>query len=147
MKRRRLIHYSLPTFFYLFQQTSRNSQRKIISLHDNGSGYPMDSCGVGIQFPVRVGFFFSPFRPVRFQGSPSSLWIKRPWRELDHSTPNTGEAKNGWTYTSTPPHLFMALSTGTNFIFIRLRYEAQYCDVHKAKDEYEPLRVRFQSEI
>jgi hypothetical protein len=58
-------------------------------------------------------FFSSPLCPDRFWGPPSllsngyqgalSLGVKRPGREADHSPPSSAEAKNAWTYTSTPP--------------------------------------------
>jgi len=34
--------------------------------------------------------------------------IKLPAREADHSPPSCAEAKTLWSYTSTPPHTFMA---------------------------------------
>jgi hypothetical protein len=34
-------------------------------------------------------------------------WIKRPGREADHSPPPSAEVKNAWSYTSTPPYIFM----------------------------------------
>jgi hypothetical protein len=33
--------------------------------------------------------------------------IKRPGREADHSTPSGPEVKNAWSYSSTPPNVFM----------------------------------------
>jgi hypothetical protein len=30
-----------------------------------------------------------------------------PWREPDHSPPNSNEVKNVWSYTSTPAYVFM----------------------------------------
>jgi hypothetical protein len=32
-----------------------------------------------------------------------------PGREADHSPPSSAEVKNAWSYTSTPPYVFMAL--------------------------------------
>jgi hypothetical protein len=34
---------------------------------------------------------------------------KRPGREADHSTPSGAEVKNVWSYTCTPPYVFMVL--------------------------------------
>jgi hypothetical protein len=34
--------------------------------------------------------------------------IKRPGREADYSPPSSTGVKNAWTYTSTPPYVFMA---------------------------------------
>jgi hypothetical protein len=36
--------------------------------------------------------------------------IKRPRRETDHSPPSNGAVKNMWSYTSTPPQIFMTQS-------------------------------------
>jgi hypothetical protein len=36
-----------------------------------------------------------------------SSWVKRPGREADHSPPSSVEVKNAWSYTSTPPYVFM----------------------------------------
>jgi hypothetical protein len=33
----------------------------------------------------------------------SSVGVKRPGREADHSPPSNPEVKNAWTYTFTPP--------------------------------------------
>jgi len=33
--------------------------------------------------------------------------VKRPGREADHSPPSDAEV-NAWSYTSTPPYVFMA---------------------------------------
>jgi hypothetical protein len=33
--------------------------------------------------------------------------VKRPEREADHSPPSSAEAKNAWSYTSTPSQVFM----------------------------------------
>jgi hypothetical protein len=38
----------------------------------------------------------------------SSLGVKRPGREADHSPPTGAEAKKTWVYTSTPPYTLMA---------------------------------------
>jgi hypothetical protein len=34
--------------------------------------------------------------------------LKRQAREADHSPPTSAEVKKTWTYTSTPPYVFMA---------------------------------------
>jgi hypothetical protein len=60
-------------------------------------------------------FFSSPPRPDRIWISPnllssgyqsSSLGLKRPVCEADHSPPSSAEVKNAWSYTSTPQHAF-----------------------------------------
>jgi len=30
------------------------------------------------------------------------------WRDVDHSPPFSAEVKNEWSYTSTPPYIYMA---------------------------------------
>jgi phage terminase large subunit-like protein len=65
-------------------------------------------------------------RPVQGPTQPPIQWvpgaispgIKRLEREGDHSHPTSAEVKKTWIYTSTPPHAFMALSTGTTLPFI-----------------------------
>jgi hypothetical protein len=55
-----------------------------------------------VQSPEETGTFPSP--PL----IPDRLWtpgIKRPRRESDHSSPSSGEVKNGWNFTSTPIRL------------------------------------------
>jgi hypothetical protein len=34
--------------------------------------------------------------------------VKRPRREADYSLPSSAEVKNVWSYTFTPPYVFMA---------------------------------------
>jgi hypothetical protein len=34
--------------------------------------------------------------------------VKRPGLEADHSSPSSAEVKNEWSYTSTPPYVFIA---------------------------------------
>jgi len=44
--------------------------------------------------------------PVVTGGSfPGIMW---PGREADHFRPSNAEVKNAWSYTFTPPYLFMA---------------------------------------
>jgi hypothetical protein len=58
--------------------------------------------------------------PIKWVPVALSLSVKRPGREADHSPSSSVEAKNAWSYTSTPPiHLhvmLLSLSTGTNFL-------------------------------
>jgi hypothetical protein len=37
-----------------------------------------------------------------------SPWVKRPRREVDHSSPSSAEVKNTWSYISIPSYVFMA---------------------------------------
>jgi hypothetical protein len=37
-----------------------------------------------------------------------SIRIKRPGHEANNTPPSSAEIKNIWSYTSTPPHVFMA---------------------------------------
>jgi hypothetical protein len=80
------------------------------------TGYCLDGWGVRVRVPVGARFF-SPHRPDWFWGPPSllsngywvasSLEVKRPGREADHSPPTNAEVKNTWIYASTPPYVFM----------------------------------------
>jgi hypothetical protein len=47
-------------------------------------------------------------RPVQWVSGAVSPDVKRPRREADHSPASTAEVKNAWSYTSTPPYVFMA---------------------------------------
>jgi hypothetical protein len=40
--------------------------------------------------------------PIQWAPGALSLGIKRPGRDVDHSPPPSDEAKNAWSYTSTP---------------------------------------------
>jgi hypothetical protein len=54
-----------------------------------------------------------------------SLGVKRPRREADHSPPSSAEVKNAWSYTSTPPYVFIAwclVKHRDNFTFYLLNY-------------------------
>jgi hypothetical protein len=45
----------------------------------------------------------------------SFLGVKRQRCEVDHSPPSSAEVRNEWSYTSTPPYIFMAC-IGTTFL-------------------------------
>jgi hypothetical protein len=46
--------------------------------------------------------------PIQWVLEVLSLGVKRPEREADHSPPSSAEVNNAWSYTSTPPYVFMA---------------------------------------
>jgi hypothetical protein len=48
----------------------------------------------GASYPVGTGF--------------SSLGVKRPGRQADHSPPTSAEVKKMCIYTSAPPYVFMS---------------------------------------
>ena len=51
--------------------------------------------------------------PISRRQKPLSLQgVKWPWLEADHPLPSGVETKNVWSYTSSPPHVFM-VCTGT----------------------------------
>jgi hypothetical protein len=77
------------------------------------------SGGVGVRIPVRSRIFTSPLTqtgtgdhqvsyPMGTGGS-FPRGVKQQGREADHSPPTSAEVKKTWIYTSTPPHVFMAL--------------------------------------
>jgi hypothetical protein len=45
--------------------------------------------------------------PIQWVSGALSLELKRPGREANHSPPSSTEVKNEWSYTSTPPYVFM----------------------------------------
>jgi hypothetical protein len=73
-----------------------------------GTGYGLDSRGVGVRVPVGVRLFSSLHRPGPIWGPPSFLSNFPGDEEVDHSPPTSAEIRNKWIYTSTPPHVFMA---------------------------------------
>jgi hypothetical protein len=46
--------------------------------------------------------------PIEWVPGALSLGVKRPGREADHSPPSSDEAKNEWSYASTPQYAFIA---------------------------------------
>jgi hypothetical protein len=61
--------------------------------------------------------FDTTSRPALELTQPSIQWVpgvlspelKWPYREADHSPLSSAEVKNTWSYTSSPPYVFMAL--------------------------------------
>jgi hypothetical protein len=61
-------------------------------------------------------FFFTASRQALGPTQPPIQWVsealtsgvKQLGREVDHSPPYTAEVKTAWSYTSTPPYIFMA---------------------------------------
>jgi hypothetical protein len=46
--------------------------------------------------------------PIQWVSGDISPEPKRPGREADNSPPTSAQIKKTWTYTSTPPYVFMA---------------------------------------
>jgi hypothetical protein len=71
-------------------------------------------------FDSRLGLGILPFTtasrmalgptqpPTQWVSGALSLEVKRPGPKTDHSPPSSAEVKNAWSYTSAPPHVFMA---------------------------------------
>jgi hypothetical protein len=81
-------------------------------------------------------FFSSPPRPDRLWGPPTCLStgyredfssrVKRSGREIDHSPPPGAEVKIAWSYTSTPPYVFMVwylVKHRDDFTFVHVLWE------------------------
>jgi hypothetical protein len=108
----------LPKFtFKNISTTPLCSVRNRDSAIGIATGYGMDDRGVGVRVPVGSRIFSSPRRPDRLWGPPNLLsngyrhsfsGVKRPAREVHHSSPSSAEVKKMWIYTSTPPYAFMA---------------------------------------
>jgi hypothetical protein len=58
-------------------------------------------------YRVQTGSGAHPASYSMGTGGPS-LGVKRQGREVDHSLASSAEVKNGWSYASTPPSVFMA---------------------------------------
>jgi hypothetical protein len=92
-----------------------HSRRGIVGI---ATGYGLDGGGVGVRVAVGSRIFASSSRSDRLWASPNLLSngyrglfireVKRPGREVDHSTLANAEAKKMWSYTSTPPYVFIA---------------------------------------
>jgi hypothetical protein len=64
--------------------------------------------------------------PIQWVPLAVSLGVKRPGREADHLPPSSGEVKNAWNYTYTPPIRLHGIvlsekSTGTSLPVTFLR--------------------------
>jgi hypothetical protein len=75
------------------------------------AGYGQDDRGVGVRVKVwsgiETGSGAHPDSYPMGTGVPSP-GRKRQERETDHSSPTSAEMKKTWTYTSTPPYVFLA---------------------------------------
>jgi hypothetical protein len=75
-------------------------------------GYGLDDWGSRVRFPAGAGNFSLYHRvqnnsgptqpPIQWVPGALSLGVKRPGHEADHLPPSSAEAKNAWSYTSTP---------------------------------------------
>jgi hypothetical protein len=105
------------------------SVREIVLLSGTALGEELDDRG----FESRQGLHFSLHHRIQTgsEAHPASYPMgtrgsfsgeKRPGREADHSPPSSAEAKNAWSYTSTPPYAFMAWcsdkSQGQLYIYV-----------------------------
>jgi len=45
--------------------------------------------------------------PIQWVPGALSLGVTRPGREADRSPPSSAEVGNAWSYTSTPPYVFL----------------------------------------
>jgi len=80
-------------------------------------GYGLDDRGSRVRFPAGLGIFFSaivsrrvlgPIQPIEWVPGVLSLVVKRPEPDADQSPPFSAAVKNTWSYTSTPPYVFVA---------------------------------------
>jgi hypothetical protein len=81
------------------------------------NGYGLDHQAIRVWFLARPRVFTSPYHPERLCGPPSLLSngyrelfhraVKQKGFEADPSPPTSAKFKKIWTYTSTPPYVFM----------------------------------------
>jgi hypothetical protein len=57
---------------------------------------------------IASGPSLGPTQPIQWVPGTVSLGVKRPRREAEHSPPSSTEVKYAWSYTSTPPYVFMS---------------------------------------
>jgi hypothetical protein len=76
-------------------------------LDDWGSNPSRGSDGMFSRHSVETG---SGVHTASYPMGPGALSprVKRPMRENGHTSPHRAEVKNAWSYTSTPPYIFMA---------------------------------------
>jgi hypothetical protein len=80
------------------------------------TGDGLDDRGVGVRVPVGSIIFSTSSRLAQRPTQPPIQWVpahlspgvKRPGREVDHSSRTSAEIKKIWIYTSTPLYAFMA---------------------------------------
>jgi hypothetical protein len=94
-----------------FSKTVLMAQKSLNSTVGTETGY-------GVRVHVVSRIFSVPRRPYRLWGPPNLLiqyvpgglspGVKQQEHEVDHSLPTSSEFKKTWTYTSTPPYVFMA---------------------------------------
>jgi hypothetical protein len=71
----------------------------------------LDNRDITIRFPEgeTMSFVSRASKPALGPTQPPiSPGVKRMGREADHWSPASAEVKNAWSYTSTPPSVFMA---------------------------------------
>jgi hypothetical protein len=66
-----------------------------------GLGYGLDDWGSFPGHSIQTGCTIQLASNPKGTGA-LTLGVKRPEREVDHSSPPSGEVKNAWSYTSTP---------------------------------------------
>jgi hypothetical protein len=98
-------------------------------------GYGLDDRGSRVRFPEGAGNFSLHHRvqngsrahpdsyPMGTRGT--SLGVKRPGREADHSSPSSAKVKNEWSYTSTPQYAFMAWCLAQGQLYLFTFYQLQ----------------------
>jgi hypothetical protein len=64
--------------------------------------------GVGVRIPIDSRILIHQTSCSTSTGRSLPPWIKRQRLEADHSPRSSAEVKKMWTYTSTPPYVFMA---------------------------------------
>jgi hypothetical protein len=74
-------------------------------------------------------------RPSYLMGTGGGVsGVKRPGREADHSSASSGEIKNEWSYTATPPYVFMAWRTYLPFYLLTYLFKDVYLQRMKQQD-------------
>jgi hypothetical protein len=80
------------------------------------TGYGLDDRGIGVRVLVGSRIFSKSSRqalgstepPIQWVPGTLSLGVKRQGHEANHSPPTSADVKEMWSYTSTPPYVFMA---------------------------------------
>jgi hypothetical protein len=109
------------------------------------TGYELDDWMIGVRFPAWAGKFSLHHHVQTVSGAhptsyPMSTWafslgVKWPGRKADYSPPSSAEAKNAWSYASTPQYVFMVWCS------VKAQGQLYILHIHENKKCYVPAII------
>jgi hypothetical protein len=105
-------------FNHLYNNKNKRNNHDLLYIVSRASvvgivtGYGLDDREIGVPSPRRVSTSCIPAvgptqPPIQRAPWALSSGLKRPGREPDHLPLTSAEIKKMWSYTSTPPYVFM----------------------------------------